>query len=119
MLYGDEGDLLNSAGSAASLDLGLHIWRLDHGAELANAVSRRLVFAAHRDGGQQQFVERPVPHVPDESLGPVLAWAQERLDAPITVADLAARAAVSPAPCTAVSAPGSARHPWPGSSGSG
>ncbi|GHH82382.1 GlxA family transcriptional regulator [Streptomyces capitiformicae] len=97
VLYVDEGDLLSSAGSAASLDLGLHIWRLDHGAEIANAVSRRLVFAAHRDGGQRQFVERPVPHIPDESLAPVLAWAQERLDEPLSVADLAARAAVSPA----------------------
>ncbi|WP_326580484.1 helix-turn-helix domain-containing protein [Streptomyces sp. NBC_00487] len=97
VLYVDEGDLLSSAGSAASLDLGLHIWRRDHGAELANAVSRRLVFAAHRDGGQQQFVERPVPHIPDESLGPVLAWAQKRLAAPLTVSDLATRAAVSPA----------------------
>ncbi|WP_327724493.1 helix-turn-helix domain-containing protein [Streptomyces europaeiscabiei] len=97
VLYVDEVDLLSSAGSAASLDLGLHIWRRDHGAEIANAVSRRLVFAAHSDGGQRQFVERPVPHVPDQSLGPVLVWAQERLDAPLTVADLAARAAVSPA----------------------
>ncbi|CQR62975.1 GlxA family transcriptional regulator [Streptomyces leeuwenhoekii] len=97
VLFVDEGDLLTAAGSAAALDLGLHLWRLDHGAEIANAVSRRLVFAAHRDGGQRQFVERPVPAVPDESLGPLLAWAQERLDEPLTVADLAARAAVSPA----------------------
>lgn len=58
---------------------------------------RRLVFAAHREGGQRQFVERPMPDLPDESLAPVLAWAQERLDAPLTVAGLAARAAVSPA----------------------
>ncbi|MDN0200427.1 helix-turn-helix domain-containing protein [Streptomyces sp. S.PNR 29] len=97
VLFVDEGDVLTAAGSAAALDLGLHIWRRDHGAELANAVSRRLVFAAHRDGGQKQFVERPVPDVPDESLGPLLAWAQERLDEPLTVGDLAARAAVSPA----------------------
>lgn len=62
-----------------------------------NAVSRRLVFAAHRDGGQRQFVERPVLQMPDESLGPLPAWAQERLGEPLTVADLAARAAVSPA----------------------
>nr|BFF04933.1 hypothetical protein GCM10020241_66080 [Streptoalloteichus tenebrarius] len=75
----------------------MHVVRRDHGAEIANAVSRRLVFAAHRDGGQRQFVERPVPDLPDESLAPVLAWAQERLDAPLSVADLAARAAVSPA----------------------
>jgi transcriptional regulator GlxA family with amidase domain len=97
VLFVDEGDVLTAAGSAAALDLGLHIWRRDHGAEIANAVSRRLVFAAHRDGGQRQFVERPVPHVPDESLAPLLAWARERLGEPLTVTDLAARAAVSPA----------------------
>jgi AraC family transcriptional regulator, transcriptional activator FtrA len=97
VLFVDDGDILTSAGSAAALDLGLHLVRRDHGAEIANSVSRRLVFAAHRDGGQRQFVERPVPDLPDESLAPVLAWAQERLDEPLTVADLAARAAVSPA----------------------
>ncbi|MFF1280099.1 GlxA family transcriptional regulator [Streptomyces sp. NPDC058299] len=97
VLFVDDGDVLTAAGSAAALDLGLHVWRRDHGAETANAVSRRLVFAAHRDGGQRQFVERPVPEVPDASLGPLLAWAQERLGEPLTVAALAARAAVSPA----------------------
>ncbi|MEG3631006.1 helix-turn-helix domain-containing protein [Streptomyces sp. C6-003] len=97
VLFVDEGGILTAAGSSAALDLGLHLWRQDHGAEIANAVSRRLVFAAHRDGGQRQFVERPVPDVPDASLGPLLAWAQERLGEPLTVAELAARAAVSPA----------------------
>ncbi|MFG3123843.1 GlxA family transcriptional regulator [Streptomyces sp. NPDC048201] len=97
VLFVDEGDVLSASGSAAALDLGLYLWRRDHGAEIANAVSRRLLFAAHRDGGQRQFVERPLPEVPDGSLGPLLAWAQERLGEPLTVADLAARAAVSPA----------------------
>ncbi|WP_460067746.1 helix-turn-helix domain-containing protein [Streptomyces sp. YKOK-I1] len=97
VLFVDEGDILTAAGSAAALDLGLYVVRRDHGAEVANAVSRRLVFAAHRDGGQRQFVERPLPDVPDESLGPLLAWAQERLGETLTVVDLAARAAVSPA----------------------
>ncbi|MEY9844172.1 GlxA family transcriptional regulator [Streptacidiphilus sp. MAP5-3] len=97
VLFVDDGDILTAAGSAAALDLGLHVVRRDHGAEVANSVSRRLVFAAHRDGGQRQFVERPLPDLPDESLSPVLAWAQERLDLPLTVADLAGRAAVSPA----------------------
>ncbi|MFE0464564.1 GlxA family transcriptional regulator [Kitasatospora sp. NPDC058965] len=97
VLFVDDGDILTAAGSAAALDLGLHIVRRDHGAEIANTVSRRLVFAAHRDGGQRQFIERPVPAVRDESLGPVLAWVQQRLEQPLTVADLAARAAVSPA----------------------
>ncbi|GAA2316440.1 helix-turn-helix domain-containing protein [Streptomyces kunmingensis] len=97
VLFVDEGSVLTAAGSASALDLGLYLIRRDHGAEIANSVSRRLVFAAHRDGGQRQFVERPVPQVPDASLAPVLAWAQERLDRPIAVPDLAARAAVSPA----------------------
>ncbi|MFJ9749980.1 AraC family transcriptional regulator [Streptomyces sp. WAC 01325] len=97
VLFVDDGDILTASGSAAALDLCLHVVRRDHGAEVANAVSRRLVFAAHRDGGQKQFVERPLPDVPDESLAPLLAWAQARLGEPLTVADLAARAAVSPA----------------------
>ncbi|MEU8436761.1 helix-turn-helix domain-containing protein [Streptomyces sp. NPDC029216] len=97
VLFVDDGDILTAAGSAAALDLGLHVVRRDYGAEVANSVSRRLVFAAHRDGGQRQFVERPMPDLPDESLAPVLVWAQERLDSPLTVSGLAARAAVSPA----------------------
>lgn len=97
VLFVDDGDILTAAGSAAALDLGLHIVRRDYGAEIANSVSRRLVFAAHRDGGQRQFIERAVPKIPDESLAPLLVWAQERLDSPLTVSDLAARASVSPA----------------------
>ncbi|MFD0316205.1 GlxA family transcriptional regulator [Streptomyces flavalbus] len=97
VLFIDEGDVLTAAGSAAALDLGLYVIRRDHGAEIANAVSRRLVFAAHRDGGQRQFVERPLPDVPDASLAPLLAWARERLGDPLTVTDLAERAALSPA----------------------
>lgn len=97
VLFVDEGTILTAAGSAASLDLGLHIIQRDHGAEVVNAVSRRLVFTGHRDGGQQQFIARPVPAVPETSLAPVLAWALGRLDQPLTVADLAARAAASPA----------------------
>jgi AraC family transcriptional activator FtrA len=97
VLFIDEGTVLTAAGSAASLDLGLHIIHRDHGAEVVNAVSRRLVFTGHRDGGQRQFIARPVPAVPDTSLAPVLAWALERLDKPLTITDLATRAATSPA----------------------
>lgn len=95
VLFVDEGTILTAAGSTAALDLGLHIVRKDHGADIANAVSRRLVFAAHRDGGQRQFIERPIPPVPDDSLAPLLDWAAARLDRPLSVADLAERAAVS------------------------
>lgn len=97
VLFVDDGDILTAAGSAAALDLGLHIVRRDHGVQIANSVSRRLVFAAHRDGGQRQFIERPTLDIPDESLAPTLAWAQERLDVPLAVADLARHASVSPA----------------------
>ncbi len=97
VLFIDEGNVLTAAGSAASLDLGLHLIHRDHGAEVVNAVSRRLVFTGHRDGGQRQFIARPVPAVPETSLAPVLAWALERLDTPLTVTDLANRAATSPA----------------------
>jgi AraC family transcriptional regulator, transcriptional activator FtrA len=97
VLFVDDGDILTSAGSAAALDLGLHIVRIDHGAEIASHVSRRLVFAAYRDGGQRQFIDRPVTSRPGQSLGAVLAWAQERLDEQLTVASMAKRAGVSPA----------------------
>jgi transcriptional regulator GlxA family with amidase domain len=97
VLFVDDGDILTASGSASALDLSLHVVRRDHGSEIANHVSRRLVFAAHRDGGQRQFVERPVPEARGESLAPVLAWAQQRLGEPLTVAGLAARARVSPA----------------------
>ncbi|MEJ2855285.1 MULTISPECIES: helix-turn-helix domain-containing protein [unclassified Saccharothrix] len=96
VLYVEDG-VYTAAGSAAALDLGLHLVRLDHGVEVANTVARRLVFAAHRDGGQRQFVKRAVPTVPDTSLTPLLDWARERLDEPLTVSALAGRAAVSPA----------------------
>ena len=86
--------MLTSAGSAAALDLGLHIVRRDHGAEIANHVSRRLVFAAYRDGGQRQFVERPMPTPPTDPSTLAARWPGPgaRLDEPITVADLARRA---------------------------
>ncbi|HTX01267.1 MAG TPA: helix-turn-helix domain-containing protein [Acidimicrobiales bacterium] len=97
VLYVDEGDLLTSAGSAASIDLCLYLLRLDHGAEVANAVARRMVVPPHRDGGQSQFIEVPLRAVDPESLfADTLVWAQEHLDEPLTVAELAARSAMSP-----------------------
>lgn len=97
VLFVDDGDVLTAAGSAAALDLGLHVIRRDHGAEVANEVSRRLVFTAHRSGGQRQFISTPVPPVVDESLAPVLEWARRNLARPLSVGDVAGRAAVSPA----------------------
>ena len=95
VLYVDEGDVLTSAGVAAGIDLCLHIVRKDHGAEIANGIARRIVVAAHRDGGQAQFVERPLP-APDGGLAHTRAWMEERLDEPLTVDEMARHAACSP-----------------------
>jgi transcriptional regulator GlxA family with amidase domain len=95
VLYVDEGDVLTSAGVAAGIDLCLHIVRSDHGAEVANAIARRIVVAAHRDGGQAQFVERPLP-APEGGLAATRAWMEERLEEPLTVDDMARHAACSP-----------------------
>jgi transcriptional regulator GlxA family with amidase domain len=97
VLYVDEGDVLTSAGTAAGIDLMLHVVRMDHGAEVANAVARRMVVPPHRDGGQAQFVELPVAPAADEDpLAGVLGWMLEHLDEPLRVDDLAAQAAMSP-----------------------
>ena len=80
VLYVDDGDVLTSAGSAAGLDLCLHLVRRDHGADVANLVARRLVIAPHREGGQAQFIEAPVPHDPgDDRVARTMTWALENL----------------------------------------
>jgi transcriptional regulator GlxA family with amidase domain len=95
VLYVDEGDVLTSAGVAAGIDLCLHLVRRDHGAEVANAVARRIVVAPHRDGGQAQFVEAPVPTLDDRGLEATRAWAAQRLREPLTIAAMARHAACS------------------------
>jgi transcriptional regulator GlxA family with amidase domain len=96
VLYVDDGDVLTSAGLTAGLDLCLHLVRRDLGAHVANQLARRMVVPAHRPGGQAQFIELPVPAGDDDGLAPVLAWARANLDRPLTVDDLARRAAMSP-----------------------
>ncbi|WUR63487.1 helix-turn-helix domain-containing protein [Streptomyces violaceus] len=96
VLYVDDGDVLTSAGLTAGLDLCLHLVRRDLGAHVANQLARRMVVPAHRPGGQAQFIELSVPPSDDEGLAPVLEWARARLDRPLTVADLARRASMSP-----------------------
>ncbi|MFF2045659.1 helix-turn-helix domain-containing protein [Kitasatospora sp. NPDC058170] len=96
VLYTDNGSVLTAAGKAAAVDLCLHLVHLDHGAAIANSVARRLVMAPHRPGGQAQFVATPVQVRGDHALADLLAWAQQRLDRPLTVTDLARRANTSP-----------------------
>ena len=95
VLYIDDGDVLTSAGVAAGLDLCLHILRRDHGAALAASIARRIVVPPHREGGQAQYVEQPVPKHPGGSLAPTRAWALQRLREPLTVRALAGHAHVS------------------------
>ncbi len=96
VLYVDEGSILTSAGSAAGLDLCLHIVRSDFGAEISNNVAQRLVLPAHREGGQMQFVPRPVSQRRTGAIGPLLDSLQRRLNEPWTVTAMAGLAGVSP-----------------------
>jgi transcriptional regulator GlxA family with amidase domain len=96
VLYVDEGDVLTSAGVAAGLDCCLHLLRQMCGAEAANRVARRLVIAPHRQGGQAQFIEQPLPESrSDDRLSKVLEWATRHLDQPHSIDTLAKRAAMS------------------------
>jgi transcriptional regulator GlxA family with amidase domain len=95
-LYIDEDEVLTSAGKSAGVDLCLHLVRKDHGAEVANRVSRRLVATPHREGHQRQYADPfPRPAVTD-SLGETMTWAIEHLDQPLTVEQVARQANVSP-----------------------
>jgi transcriptional regulator GlxA family with amidase domain len=96
VLYVEDGPVLSSAGAAAGIDACLHVVRREHGAATANALARRMVVPAHRSGGQAQYVEHPVPERPEESLADLVDWAQQHLGEPLTVDDLARRAAMSP-----------------------
>lgn len=95
VLFVDEGDVLTSAGNAAGIDLLLHVLRRDHGVEVANQVARRVVVAPWRDGGQAQFVERPVPAVGETGTAPTRAWAMQRLGSALTLGRLAEHARMS------------------------
>lgn len=111
-LYLDDGDILTSAGTAAAIDLCLHIVRRDYGTRVAGETGRRMVVAPHREGDQAQFVPPPPrPAAPAgggtrgtggsvgggtrDGLAPVLDWALTRLHEPLTVPQLAARAGMS------------------------
>ena len=95
-LYVEDGNIITSAGSAAGLDMLLHVVRSDHGARVANLVAQRLVIPPHRDGGQAQFVPRPLPHDQQMPLAPLLDWVRANPKASHNLASLARRAGMSP-----------------------
>jgi transcriptional regulator GlxA family with amidase domain len=95
VLFVDDGDVLTSAGNAAGIDLLLHLVRRDHGSEVATRVARRSVVAPWREGGQSQFIERPVPVDGDAGTAETREWAVEHLGEALTLADLAEHARMS------------------------
>ncbi len=95
VLYVRDGTVITSAGTAAGIDAALYLVRTELGSAVATAIARRMVVPPHRDGGQRQFIDRPVPTTTAESLGPVLEWMLDHLDEAFTVDDLARRSAMS------------------------
>ncbi|POU77316.1 transcriptional regulator FtrA [Leclercia sp. LSNIH6] len=97
VLYIDNGDVLTSAGSAAGIDLCLHLVRRDYGSVAANRVARRLVVSPHRDGGQAQFIQQAVPVAYEgHRLGALFDYLHARLAEPHTVESLAKFVGMSP-----------------------
>ncbi|MGW3816965.1 GlxA family transcriptional regulator [Streptomyces sp. NPDC005046] len=95
VLYVDHGDVATSAGSAAGVDLCLHLVRTDQGAAYAMRIARQMVMPPHREGCQLQYAELPTSGPVTDSLAPLLEWLAGRLDQPVSVAAMAARSQVS------------------------
>jgi transcriptional regulator GlxA family with amidase domain len=95
VLFVDDGDVITSAGTAAGIDACLHLVRRELGSRVANVIARRMVVPPQRDGGQRQFVQKPVPAAEEDSFAELLDWMTEHLDEPLTVRDLARRAHTS------------------------
>src|SRR6202046_2979469 len=96
VLYVDEGPVITSAGTAAGIDACLHLIRREQGSRVANGIARRMVVPPHRDGGQAQYVERPLTEPAADTVQDILNWLTRQLAEPVTVDQLAARAFTSP-----------------------
>lgn len=96
VLFVQDERIITSAGTAAGIDACLHLLRQELGAELTNRIARRMVVPPQRDGGQAQFIDRPIPVVPSDSLAAVADWAVEHLREDLGIERLAARALMSP-----------------------
>lgn len=95
VLFVDEGDVLTSAGAVAGIDLCLHLVRKDHGSEIANHVARTCVVPPWREGGQAQYIQRPVPPATESGTSASREWALQNLHEPLTMSDLAERSNMS------------------------
>ena len=95
VLYVDDAPVITSAGTGAGIDACLHLVRKVQGSRVANGIARRMVVPPHREGGQAQYINRPLGESPTGSLAPVLDWMALHLGEPLSVADLARRAHMS------------------------
>lgn len=95
VLYIDDNPILTSAGVTAGIDLCMHIVRCDLGAHIANEIARELIAPPHREGGQSQYISKPLPDPVMITLAATRDWALSRLDAPLTIDTLAEHAHVS------------------------
>jgi transcriptional regulator GlxA family with amidase domain len=95
VLFVDDGQVLTSAGVAAGIDLCLHVIRTDHGSAVANQAARRCVVPPWRDGGQAQYIERPLPTPGDASTAATRGWVRQHLHEPLTLREMAAHASMS------------------------
>jgi transcriptional regulator GlxA family with amidase domain len=96
-LYRFEGGVITSAGTAAGIDACLQLVRQEHGPAIANRIARRMVVPPHRDGGQRQYIDAPLPSCDSaETLQLLLVWMDEHLALAHSVASLAAQAHMSP-----------------------
>lgn len=96
MLYVDDAGVVTSAGTAAGIDACLHLVRKEQGSAVANGIARRMVVPPHREGGQAQYVDRPLPRAQSDTVTGVLSWMERHLDREVTVEELALRAHMSP-----------------------
>lgn len=96
VLYVEDGNVLTSAGTAAGIDLCLHIVRKEQGSRVANGIARRMVVPPHRDGGQAQFITTPLPTTDVATLAPLLDWMAENVNSDLSVQTLAHRVNMSP-----------------------
>ncbi|MBA1228990.1 transcriptional regulator FtrA [Pseudomonas viridiflava] len=94
-LYVDQGTIVTAAGSAAGLDMMLHLVRNDHGSRVANMVAQRMVIPPHREGGQSQYASRQLVSASDGPISNLMDWIRSDLNRPHTIKEMAARAAVS------------------------
>jgi transcriptional regulator GlxA family with amidase domain len=95
VLFVEDGNVLSSAGVGAGIDLCLHLIRGDYGVEVANGAARTCVVPPWRDGGQSQFIERPLPPAAGSTTEPTRAWILGRLDRPLDLSTMARNARMS------------------------